>query len=83
MAVAIVRALNRILQTLVQRILAAVLRPRRHSRVEPRTARSVRVHVGRDPMPVLARRLDHLDHAIHLRPIGLAGCLEVIDLSDV
>ena len=69
------------LQTCVQRLVAAVLCPRRHGCVETGAAGRVRVHVGRDPMSVRARRLHDLDHAIHLRPVGLARRLEVIDLG--
>ena len=80
-AAAIFGARRRIAQPLVGLVVAAVQHPRRHRGVEPGRAGGVGVHVGGDLQALLPRRLDLRDHLVHLRPVRLAGGLEVVDLG--
>ena len=70
----------RLLQTRDPRVEPAFLHPGRHRRVEPGRTGGVAVHVGSDVQPGGTCRFDLLDRLLHLRPVALAGGLEVIDL---
>ena len=75
------RADRGVLQTPAPLFESAFLHPRRHGGIESGRAGGVGVHVGGDSQTVRARGFDFADDVVHLRPIFLAGRLEVIDLG--
>ena len=74
------RAHRWVLQSLSPLVVAALLHPRRHGRIQAGGTCRVGIHVGRDADSRGARRLDFLDHGIELVPVRLTRHLEMIDL---
>ncbi len=62
-------------------LVAALLHPGRHGRVQAGGAGRVGVHVGGDVEALGARRLDPGDDRVELVPVLRAGRLEVVDLG--
>ena len=72
---------GRVLQSLRPRGVPALLHPGRHGGVESGGTCGVGVDVGGDLEPRRPCRIDARQHPRHLRPVGLARRLEMIDLG--
>jgi len=73
-------SVSRIAETFEQRRITAVLGPRRQTRVESGSRRSVSIHVRPDFQSFVLRRFNVRKQIVDLRPVLLSGRFDVINL---